>query len=163
MEAYAVFLNATEANMGSDVEICCSKEAVLTYLRDAESDICKDQDPAITTKQCHSVMPSFDADQESGHLVCPQVPYTVLKKIIQGDVVYAMTFTGEDNSTELVCFTDDLTEIYKKARYYTHEYILEKDMEEIIGEWVWDGEPTFTWVSYSPKYGRLNILRASLE
>jgi hypothetical protein len=163
MEAYAVFLNATEANMGEDIHVHRSKEGVLMYLREVESYICNDQDPAITTKQCRSVMPSFDADQESGHLVCPQIPYTVLKKQLAGDVVYAMTFTGEDHTTELVCFTDDLTEIYKKARYYTHEYILEKDMEEVIGEWVWDGEPTFTWASYSPKYGRLNILRLSLE
>lgn len=162
MEAYAVFVNATEANMGEDLHISTSKDGILDYLHKIEVDICRDQDPAITTKQCRSVTPAFLGEREKGHLVCPQVPYTLLKKHMVGDVVYAMTFTGIDREKELVCFTDDLNEIYKQARYYTHEYIVEKDMEEEIEEWVWDGEPAFTWTSYGPSYGRLEILRASL-
>lgn len=162
MEAYAVFVNATEANMDHDVFVSASKEGIMRYLKEVESEICNDQDPEITVKQCRSIFPSLDAEQESGHLVCAQIPYTVWKKQIAGDVVYAMTFTGSDRETSLVCFTDDLSEIYKKARYYTHEYIVEQDMEEEIGQWVWDGEPTFTWMSCSPTYGRLTILRVGL-
>lgn len=162
MEAYAVFVNATEANMGYDMHVSSSSDAILRYLQNIESNICNDQDPEITAKQCHSVMPALTSQKEHGHLICPQIPYTILKKQMQGDVIYVMTFTGSDREKELVCFTDDLDEIYKQARYYTHEYILHTDMEDEISEWVWEGEQAFTWISYAPMYGCLEILRVGL-
>jgi hypothetical protein len=163
MEAYAVFVNATEANMGHDIFVSSSKEGIVRYLKEVESEICNDQDPEISVKQCRSVLPSFTEESETGHLVCSQIPYTVWKKQMDGGIAYAMTFTGPDRETSLVCFTDDLSEIYKKARYYTHEYILQKDMEEEIAQWVWDGETAFMWCSHSPSYGRLEILRVGVD
>lgn len=150
------------ANMGYDVYVSTKSDDITRYIHNVETEICRDQDPHIPSSQCHTRMPTYERTYEEGHVVARSIPYQLWKKQIRNGEIYVMTYMHDDESVEVACVSDDISELCNVACTYEQSYMDDTHVVKEIHHWIKGGKPQLTLANYSPTYGVLTITRKAL-